>query len=141
MKKYQVLSYGTLLGTYVADDAQAARDACAVAAGYENEVDLEDRQGGRSGYVADLVEWTPESEREEIIKSLTLYGSSNDRADYERICDRMEQCNVRLVRVDGTVEAANGSPRGPHRAADMMLADASIDRFEYDFNGEWHVAR
>jgi len=140
MKKYQVWSYGTLIGTYVADDAQAARDACAIAAGYKNEADMEERQGSRSGYTADLIEWIPESEREEIIKSLTLYGSS-DRADYERICDRLQQCNVRLVRVNGAVESCNDRPRGPHRAAELMTADPSIAQFEYDFNGVWHVAR
>ena len=39
-KQFQVEANGTVFGIYEADDAQGARDACAVAAGYKSEADM-----------------------------------------------------------------------------------------------------
>lgn len=43
MSHYQVSANGTIFGTYEAQDPQAARDACAVDAGYKSESDMVDQ--------------------------------------------------------------------------------------------------
>ena len=39
-KQFQVEANGTVFGVYEAEDAQGARDACAVDAGYKSEADM-----------------------------------------------------------------------------------------------------
>lgn len=39
-KQFEVSANGTIFGVYAADDAQGARDACAVDAGYKSEADM-----------------------------------------------------------------------------------------------------
>lgn len=49
---------------------------------------------------------------------------------------RMEVCNVRIHREDGSTEEAS-SIRGPRGALRAMRADETIDRIQYRYNGEW----
>lgn len=51
-KQFEVSANGTVFGTYVADDAQGARDACAVDAGYKSEADMAEQLGQASELVA-----------------------------------------------------------------------------------------
>ena len=51
-KHFQVEANGTIFGVYVADDEQAARDACAVDAGYRDEADMVDQLNQPSDLVA-----------------------------------------------------------------------------------------
>jgi hypothetical protein len=70
--------------------------------------------------------------RREIISRLTHCSD----AEHDRLCDRFQQCNVRIVRVDGTFELSF-EVRGPTTAAAAMENDPTIARFEYNFNNEW----
>jgi hypothetical protein len=51
-KQFQVEANGTVFGIYEADDEQAARDACAVDAGYKSEDDMVRQLGQPSELVA-----------------------------------------------------------------------------------------
>lgn len=55
-KQFEVRANGTALGTYEADDAQGARDACAVDAGYKSEADMTERLDQTSNLVATVIE-------------------------------------------------------------------------------------
>lgn len=52
MPHYEVSAGGAILGTYSADSAQAARDACAADAGYASEADMVSRLEQPSELVA-----------------------------------------------------------------------------------------
>ena len=53
IKRYQVLARsGLSFGIYLAADAQAARDACAIDAGYRSEADMVEQAEQPSGLVA-----------------------------------------------------------------------------------------
>jgi len=56
MKKYTVSANGIEFGQYEADDEQGARDACARDAGYDSELDMEDRLEQPSELVAEEFE-------------------------------------------------------------------------------------
>lgn len=51
-KQFEVSANGTVFGTYEAESEQAARDACAVDAGYKSEADMVERLGQPSELVA-----------------------------------------------------------------------------------------
>lgn len=44
-KQFEVSANGTVFGIYEADDAQGARDACAIDAGYKSEADMAEKLG------------------------------------------------------------------------------------------------
>lgn len=52
-KQFEVSANGTVFGTYEADDAQGARDACARDAGYKSEADMAKQLGQGSELVAE----------------------------------------------------------------------------------------
>lgn len=52
MAKYSVSANGVEFGVYEADDAQGARDACAVDAGYKSEADMVEQLEQASELVA-----------------------------------------------------------------------------------------
>jgi hypothetical protein len=52
IKQFEVSGNGRVFGIYEADDAQGARDACAVAAGYKGEADMVATLGQPSDLVA-----------------------------------------------------------------------------------------
>lgn len=51
-KQFEVSANGTVFGIYEADDAQGARDACAVDAGYKSEADMAEQLEQASELVA-----------------------------------------------------------------------------------------
>lgn len=57
-KQFQVEANGTVFGTYEAADAQGARDACAVDAGYKSEADMVEQLDQPSELVATEVSYT-----------------------------------------------------------------------------------
>lgn len=52
IKQFEVSGNGRVFGIYEADDAQGARDACAVDAGYKGEADMVATLGQPSDLVA-----------------------------------------------------------------------------------------
>ena len=73
--------------------------------------------------------------RNEIIKSLDCPSD----AECDRINSRLQQCNLRVVRTDGSVE--HGSDvRTRLQLQQAMLDDETIERIEYRYNGEWKTA-
>lgn len=52
IKQFEVSANGTVFGTYEADSEQAARDLCAIDAGYKSEADMVDRLEQPSDLVA-----------------------------------------------------------------------------------------
>lgn len=74
--------------------------------------------------------------RSQIIFSLMNCGDVEEM----RIGDRLRNCNVRIVRSDGSTERSNDRPRTAREAGAMMQNDPTIERFEYDFNNKWTTA-
>ena len=56
MKNFEVSANGVIFGVYAAESEQAARDLCAVDAGYKSEADMEDRLGAPSELETNAVE-------------------------------------------------------------------------------------
>lgn len=79
-KHFQVEANGTIFGVYVADDEQAARDACAVDAGYASEADMADRLSQPSDLVATEVTIT-------YFVTHGLGRAATSTADADAICD------------------------------------------------------
>lgn len=59
--------------------------------------------------------------------------------EIERINDRLQQCNVRIVRTDGSTEISDIRTR--FQLANALRDDETIDHAEYYFNGEWKIAQ
>jgi len=74
--------------------------------------------------------------RNETIERL----SDTSEAYCSRIADRMQDCNVRIVRTDGTSDCGNSAIRCRLQALHAMLGDETIAGIEYRFNGRWESA-
>jgi|GEM_PF-3526184 len=70
--------------------------------------------------------------RQQIIKYLTSF---ND-AESDRICDRLQQCNVRVIRANGDIES-NTTIHTHLQLIGALTNDPSIKDVEYMFNGKW----
>ena len=120
-KKFQVEANGTVFGVYAADDAQAARDACAADAGYESEADMAVRLGRPSELVA------TELNTAQLI--LSAGGDSSaiaQRAEAaaESVDQDWEHEATLFAFADGSVLVASGPHCNAH--ADMAAAHASL---------------
>ena len=56
MSKFQVSANGQVFGIYEGETEQAARDACAVDAGYKSEADMAEQLDAPSELVAEITE-------------------------------------------------------------------------------------
>ncbi len=70
--------------------------------------------------------------RSQAIKYLT----NLNEFDADRICDRLQQCNVRVTRINGDVER-DFTIRTRWHLVNALTNDASIKHVEYLFNGKW----
>jgi hypothetical protein len=70
--------------------------------------------------------------RTEIIERL----SNTSEAYCSRIADRLNSCNVRVVRTNGTRDG-NAAIRCRLQALHAMLDDETIAGVEYRFNNRW----
>ena len=73
--------------------------------------------------------------RNQIMASLENPGE----AECSRINDRLQQCNIREVRADGST-VQNTSVRTRLQLLRAMREDETVLRFEYRYNGEWVTA-
>lgn len=73
-------------------------------------------------------------------RSQIIFGleHAND-ADSDRINDRLQQCNVRICRTDGSTEMTT-SIRTRLQLANELKNDLAIDRVEYQYNNQWATA-
>ena len=71
--------------------------------------------------------------RNETIERL----SNTSEAYSSRISDRLQNCNVRTIRTDGTGDCGNSAIRCRLQALHAMLGDETIAGIEYSFNGRW----
>lgn len=74
--------------------------------------------------------------RDQIISS--LFNCSE--LDSDRLNDRLQQCNVRIIRTDGSVERTFDI-RTTYRLALSLKSDPTIKDVEYQFNQKWIPAR
>lgn len=70
--------------------------------------------------------------RNEIIKSLTHLTE----VERDLIAHRCNNCNVRIVRIDGSTQM-NFTVCGAASVLGAMKADPTIERFEHDYNNVW----
>lgn len=71
-------------------------------------------------------------ERNQIIDSLINASA----AETSRLAERLQTCNVRIVRNNGTTEM-DSDLRTPLQVACLMQEDLSVSRVEYQFNRRW----
>ena len=72
--------------------------------------------------------------RDQIVNSLKHCSD----AQANRISDRLQSCNVRIVKIDNSTELSS-TLRTRHQVAYLMESNSQISRVEYYFNGIWSV--
>lgn len=73
--------------------------------------------------------------RNQLIQSLKKCSE----AESDRICTRLQTCNVRIVKNDGS-KTLNYELRTRLQVAALMESNPDIARVEYNFNGKWRTA-